>query len=85
MIKYIALINNAEPTEMHDIDKILDKIYDSIIVEFPSKPEPLEMIELDNNYDFPYKWKHILKVNKIGDDYEILGYISSFGKMIGNI
>lgn len=88
MINYVAVLNNLEPNKMNDINNygnIKDLLYDSVMIEFIDRPGPFEIMELDLEYDFPYKWKHILKVNKIKNDYEVLDYITSFGKTISNI
>lgn len=83
MIKYIAVLNDIEPNKINSIlncENVEGFFYDSVVIEFKDRPEPLEVIVLDLEYDFPYKYKHILKVNKIKNDYEVLDYITSFGK-----
>lgn len=85
-ILYLLILCDIEPVEFsNNYRNIKDLLYDSVVIEFKDRPGPFEAMVLDLEYDFPYKYKHILKVNKIKNNYEVLDYITSFGKTIGNI
>lgn len=87
-IIYMMVLNDISPEDFRKMIDSNDIAYDkSTFIKFDNRPGFMECMEIDLIMeDIPKtEWKHVLKIKDYIKSFEVIEYISSFGKTISNI